>query len=600
VALKVLGKRLARNPDFRERFLREARAAGRLHHHNLIAVHDVGEAGGLMFFSMELVEGRTLKTLRADGPMTTELILSVIRQVLMALDYAHARGVVHRDIKPDNIMITKTTGPAVVKVADLGLSRIDGEHAGAEDDSDLGAVTEHGAVMGTPHYMAPEQGRDAHSADLRADLWSVGATWYFLHYGRPPFTGGNAMDVMLKASTAELHFPPPAPSPAAIAVITRLMAKDPAQRPASAAAVLAMIDTMDTHPLRRKREARQKRPWWQVAAVAAAVLFGALLVTWAVRRYSHAVWWQGERERIESLAGDGHYGEAMAVLHDDRGQMAGAEAAAADTYAQDLETRWEQYAKDQTEPMFARFDRDLNEHQFKEAQATLRQIPEALLCPPVKAEVERRGEALEQTLMDAADQTATGPSAADPDQRYEQEKDDIRHQEMAISAERFWHGFACVPAGTPAVEDGIATFQGVGRGQCDLRSSGPLALMRTRAFALRLKPGGSWNAEERWELDLGGAKLAMTSAGITLEEAGKPARLLQAVSAKGDAVLRLRRVVNGWTCKVDAPKVKPDATRPDTAKPEDVLTLAGGDVFVVAWSLSDGNAVNATFIGRTR
>jgi len=178
VAFKVLSPRFARSRSFRERFLREARAAGRFNHPNLIAVHDVGEAGDLMFFSMELVAGRHLRqVLKDEGPFAAPRVADVARQVLKALDYAHSRGVVHRDIKPDNLMLTPE---GVVKVADLGLSRLLEEETEAADLDDVGVgsgsriATQAGVMMGTPHYMSPEQGRDAASVDHRTDLWPWG------------------------------------------------------------------------------------------------------------------------------------------------------------------------------------------------------------------------------------------------------------------------------------------------------------------------------------------------------------------------------------------------------------------------------------------
>jgi hypothetical protein len=588
VALKVLGKRLAGNPNFRERFLREARAAGRLHHHHLIAVHDVGEAGGLMFFSMELVEGRTLKSLRADGPMSPEASTGLIRQVLLALEYAHARGVVHRDIKPDNIMVSN----GVVKVADLGLSRVEDDEGGGSEGA---ATTQQGAVMGTPHYMAPEQGRDAHAADPRSDLWAVGATWYFLHYGRPPFTGANVMDVLLKASVDDLVFPAPAPPPAVCAAIGRLMSKDPAARPASAVAALTMITALESTG-RRRRGSRRRRPWWQYALAAGGLAVAAAGVVWAVRGYAHAVWWQGERERIEAMAQAGDYPAALAAEREDEALLRpGSEAEAGAAFAQELQGRWEAYAQDQASPLFARFDRDLHDKQYKEAQATLRQVPESLMCPAVKAAAEQRGEALEQALLDAADQAGGSASAAaaDPDQRYLQETDALRREAVALAAERFWRAFACEPAGTLAVEDGDAVFTAVGHGQCDLRTTGPLAQLRARALTFHLHVSGEWNAEERWELDLGGARLAVTSAGIELAQAGQPARVLEPLPAKGDAVLRLRRTggggTNAWQCRVD---------HAGKADENPWITLAGGEVLEVAWSLKDGHALGASFAGR--
>jgi eukaryotic-like serine/threonine-protein kinase len=241
VAFKVLAPKLARNRKFRDRFLREARAAGRLHHPNLIAVHDVGEADGRMFFSMELVDGVTVgHLLKKHGRIPEMRALEIIRQCLEALKFAHGQGIVHRDIKPDNIMV-KNSG--MVKVADLGLARAE------EIDGDASITqTNTNVVMGTPHYMAPEQGRDAHRVDHRADLYAVGATLYHLLCGEPPFSGGSAMEVIFRAARQPLKFPEPGPTPALRILISRLMEKDPAKRPQSASDVLEMISQ-----LRRKQ-----------------------------------------------------------------------------------------------------------------------------------------------------------------------------------------------------------------------------------------------------------------------------------------------------------------------------------------------------------
>ncbi len=234
VALKVLSPRLARNPSLRSRFLREARNAGRLQHPHLIGVHDVGEVEGLLFFSLELVSGRSVRELlKRDGPFEEDRAREIIGEVLEALTFAHGHGLIHRDIKPDNIMITDE---GVVKVADLGLSRSAVRGAGEE-----GATTRSGSVMGTPYYMPPEQGRDASNVDHRADIYAVGATLYHMVCGRVPYSGRTPVDVLVRASTQPLTFPEDGPSSELRRIIARLMAKDPAARPASAEEAQSLV-----------------------------------------------------------------------------------------------------------------------------------------------------------------------------------------------------------------------------------------------------------------------------------------------------------------------------------------------------------------------
>ncbi len=242
VALKVLAPRLTRNARFRDRFLREARAAGRLHHPNLIAVHDVNEADGLLYFSMELVEGTSIRDLIGElGTIDEERALDIIRQTLDALRYAHERGIIHRDIKPDNLMLTRT---GMVKVADLGLSRSDNP----DDDGDE-FTTKTGTMMGTPYYMPPEQGRDAHRADHRADIYATGATLYHMVCGKVPFDGETAIAILINASTQPLTWPEPGPTLPVRRLIAALMARKVADRPQSASDALAMLMHLRTGPL---------------------------------------------------------------------------------------------------------------------------------------------------------------------------------------------------------------------------------------------------------------------------------------------------------------------------------------------------------------
>ena len=150
VALKVLAPKLSGKKTFRGRFIREARNAGSFTHPHLISVHDVGEAEGLLFFSMEFVDGESLRrVIKRDGRMAEDEAFRITHQTLQALVFAHGKAIIHRDIKPDNLMLTKG---GVVKVADLGLSRITNE---APEDSHGTRV---GSMMGTPYYMPPEQG----------------------------------------------------------------------------------------------------------------------------------------------------------------------------------------------------------------------------------------------------------------------------------------------------------------------------------------------------------------------------------------------------------------------------------------------------------
>lgn len=242
VAFKVLAQRYAASKSFRTRFLREAQSAGRLHHRHLIAVHDVDETpDGVLFFSMELVEGKSVGDIIDDtGPMEEAEALRITKQTLEALAYAHERNIIHRDIKPDNIIID---GEGSAKVADLGLSRIDDE----ENDGD-GRVTAANTMMGTPYYMSPEQSRDAHHVDHRTDLYSVGATLFHMICGDVPFDGETPLDVVVSASTEKLEFFDPYPTNGTQRFIRLMMAKDPKDRPGSAAEAYELLKRLESDP----------------------------------------------------------------------------------------------------------------------------------------------------------------------------------------------------------------------------------------------------------------------------------------------------------------------------------------------------------------
>ncbi len=228
VALKLIRKERLAGRDAVQRFQREARAAARLTHPNLVTVYDADEVGGTHFFAMEYVEGTDLaKLVRKQGPLPVREACDYIRQAALGLQHAHEQGLVHRDIKPANLMLT-TKG--VVKVLDLGLARLEGV---AETGVTVDEVTREGTVMGTPDYMAPEQATDSHSADIRADLYSLGCTLFQLLTGKVPYPGGTLTEKLLKHQLEPIPrvetLRPEVPL-AFSAVLYKLMAKKPAER----------------------------------------------------------------------------------------------------------------------------------------------------------------------------------------------------------------------------------------------------------------------------------------------------------------------------------------------------------------------------------
>jgi serine/threonine protein kinase len=222
VALKLMLPIKDVDPNAGERLLREARAAARLRHPNIVGVLNVGEEAGLPFLVMELVEGQSLqKVLDARGSLPVSEALGFVLQVLNALEVTFENRIVHRDIKPDNILID---GKGVAKLADLGLAKQAG--------GDL-ALTQTGVVMGSPYYIAPEQAANSKAADPRADLYSLGCVLFHLLTGGPPYTGATYVEVLLKHISGPLpdltRMGPSLPKELA-AVVLRLMAKSPAAR----------------------------------------------------------------------------------------------------------------------------------------------------------------------------------------------------------------------------------------------------------------------------------------------------------------------------------------------------------------------------------
>ncbi|MBI4503768.1 MAG: serine/threonine protein kinase [Gemmatimonadetes bacterium] len=222
VAIKLLPPALSADASARERFLREARTAAGLSHPNVVPIHLVEERDGLCYFVMGFVEGETLgQRVRRAGPLPVGEAVRIIREVAWALAYAHGRGVVHRDIKPDNVLVEKGTGRAMV--TDFGIARV----------ATLETVSQEGEIVGSFPYMAPEQADRTVTLDGRADQYALGVTAFYALTGRLPFDGGTAVALLAQ------HLTQPAPPvasmgvsiPAAVAAaVDRCLAKDPNAR----------------------------------------------------------------------------------------------------------------------------------------------------------------------------------------------------------------------------------------------------------------------------------------------------------------------------------------------------------------------------------
>jgi eukaryotic-like serine/threonine-protein kinase len=244
VALKVLAPRLAINPQFVSRFTREAFAAAQLTHHNVVQIHDIGverrDGTDTNYFAMEYVEGRTLAgVVKETGQLDPEAAVGYVLQAARGLKFAHDHGLIHRDIKPDNLLLNDE---GIVKVADLGLVKRLGTaesnssgngHEAAHGNGKSVAQTQPSVAMGTPAYMPPEQARDASGVDARADIYSLGCTLYDLLTGRPPFVGETVEELLTqhanRAVTPPDRLARHVPTELS-AIVMRMLAKQPEQR----------------------------------------------------------------------------------------------------------------------------------------------------------------------------------------------------------------------------------------------------------------------------------------------------------------------------------------------------------------------------------
>ncbi len=240
VAIKLINEAQLSSPSAADRFLLEMQLAAHLDHPHIVRAFDAGKVGDRYYLAMELIQGETLARLvQQRGPLPVSWACACVRQAALGLQHASENGLVHRDIKPSNLMLsTPRTGPPVVKVLDLGLARLQrGE--GSRD------LTRTGTVMGTMDYLAPEQALDPRAVDVRADIYSLGCTLFFLLAGRPPFTGGTEAQRLLQHQQQEApaveSLRPDVP-PAVAAVVRRMLAKRPEQRFQTPGEVAALLE----------------------------------------------------------------------------------------------------------------------------------------------------------------------------------------------------------------------------------------------------------------------------------------------------------------------------------------------------------------------
>ena len=226
VALKIIRPDHVADPATLRRFRQEIQAAARLSHPNIVLAHDADEVDGKHFLTMEYVEGTDLgKLVKQQGPLPVATACDYVRQAACGLQHAHEQGMVHRDIKPSNLLFAKGHGPDAIKLTDLGLARLRMEDANEQ--------TKPGAMLGTADYIAPEQASDASRVDIRADIYSLGCTLYFLLAGQPPFPGGTTMEKMFAHCQSEpepIEQRRPDLPAALIPVLRRMMAKRPEDR----------------------------------------------------------------------------------------------------------------------------------------------------------------------------------------------------------------------------------------------------------------------------------------------------------------------------------------------------------------------------------
>src|SRR5271166_4513234 len=245
VAVKVLPTAKADDPSSLERFYREARAVAALDHPNIVRAYDIDQDEKLHFLVMEHVDGASLQEIiKRSGPMSVLRVCHYMRQAALGLQHAHeSAGLVHRDIKPGNILVDRN---GIVKILDMGLARF------FHDEDDILTKKYDENVLGTADYLAPEQALDSHAVDIRADIYSLGATFYYCLTGRTPFSEGTVAQKLIWHQTRkpkEIRSVRPDVPEEVIAIIDRMMAKDPSQRYATPLGVVEVLANWTQTPI---------------------------------------------------------------------------------------------------------------------------------------------------------------------------------------------------------------------------------------------------------------------------------------------------------------------------------------------------------------
>ena len=295
VALKLIHKDRLGNPQAVKRFHREIQVAGKLNHPNIVRAYDADQTGPTHFFTMECVEGTDLnKLVKEKGRLPVERACEYIRQAALGLQHAHERGLVHRDIKPHNLLLAKD---GTIKILDMGLARM-------QTDDDTSTLTKEGSVVGTLDYVSPEQAMNSHTVDIRADLYSLGCTFYCLLTGQVPFPGGSAME---KLSNHAFHTPTPVEQlrpdipPGVAAIVRKLMAKKPDERFQTPGELAAALVKGPAASAGARKEPKRHRLVLLAGAVAVAGIGLLLALFWRSRAETSTSPTEAKRVIVNSI-----------------------------------------------------------------------------------------------------------------------------------------------------------------------------------------------------------------------------------------------------------------------------------------------------------